>query len=750
MTDVKKLSLSELSERFKKKNRSLQIPKVSKENVAFQQSFAQESQWFMEQFANDCRYNVPYSYKIKGIVDIERLEWAINQIIKRHESMRTVFKVEDGKNVQVVEEYKPFKLEIIDCSHEISGRKEVINNLNEKIAMFPFELSVYPLWKFGLIKLEEDEYVFTYTLHHIISDGWSFHVFAKELFALYESDGKPKLPTLDYQYIDYTMWQREKDKSNEYDKQLDYWKSELAESKEIIDLPYDFPKSSNHLHSGDNYFFTVSNEDFETVKEMCLRENITTYHFFVSVFCLLLHQISGDDDLNIGTPFANRNRTEFEDLIGLFINTIVIRSKVDMNESFSAYVQKMKMKSLKAFENAEVPFEKVVSSLEVSGSSENSPLFQVLYVQLNNSEQGKTMAFSDFTVETVPISTKTSQFDLSLYLNIEDEDKDDKEHLARVHGRIEYSTSLFMESTIEEYANDFKKMIREIAKKPDKTIGELIDTLEKKKSNIVVSSSFVSDILNESMDFWKRKLAIPCNTVFAPYSQIFQQFMMKESEMRRNIGGFNVILLRVEDWIQGKYEDYELTLKENVNEFLKLVNTGIIKNLLIYMCPISKHTYNFEHRYRIIREMERKIYRECKGAKLINVTQILNNYSVENFYDPQGDIDWHIPYTREFYTVIGSDIMLRIFTQSIEIDDMLYLIDQSIDEKIRDEIVNKFENDNRTYLMWNPSDKIQEIQNKFDVTLNQILILTKNVTKDILQTKCQYIEFNKIKYLGLI
>ncbi len=678
--EQKKLSMDDLAMLISKKKKQNNITPVPRDKNIFPQSYAQSSQWFMQQLATDCIYNVPQSYRIRGKVDVLRLERVLNRILERHEIMRTAFTAIDGVPSQIIEPFGYFKLNVIDLSG-FSGEEQekMVQCENEKLIRTPFNLSISPLWKFVLLKLSENEVILTYTLHHIISDGWSYGVIIKEIIELYKRDieGKEPLEPLSIQYVDYSEWQHRQMGSDKLKRQLEYWVEQLSGINDCINLPLDAPRYKVQTHRGSNCYFTIPEEDYEAISSFCVKEHITLYHFMISVFFLLLYRYSGDNDICIGTPVANRNRVELEKLIGLFINTVIIRTDIDENSGIADFIQRIRQRCTRAFENAEIPFEKVVERLNISRNSSFSPVFQVLYVQMETAMLGDQNGISDLEVTPIAVSNGSSQFDLSLYVSVGDKS---------ININLEYNTDLFSEETAIQITKDFQKLLHSILIEPNKNINYYIEKIEQRRCCVTVCSTFVSEPLNESMNFWVKKLGMPCNIVFAPYSQVFQQLMFEDSLMRKKPKEINVILLRLEDWIQGVDTDYDeiiRLLNKNTEEFIRIVNSINFQHLMIYICPHSRKVADNGEIVLLINSMENKIKKECTKASVYSAIKAAAKYQLKDFYDEKGGKQWHIPYSREFFAVLGTQIISNVFRKSTYNEKCIYLIDMALKDSKR-------------------------------------------------------------------
>ena len=457
-------------------------------------SFAQERLWFIDQLEpGDTSHNIPVAVRISGELDIEALEKSFNYIIDRHETLRTVFQTVDGKPVQIIKEHEYFHLHVTDLTDKndtdmpwhvpTSDADNIIplNVLDKAKQMViaeantPFDLSEGPLIRAKLIKIEEQNIVLLVNMHHVISDGWSFGVFTSELSQIMNSllaGETPNLKALPIQYGDFGAWQRQWLEQGEMEKQLGYWKEQLNDSPELLHLPTDYQRPALQSYKGAKEKFTIPEELTGKLNEMSKKEGVTLFMTILSAFNVLLNKLTGEEDICIGSPIANRNRKEIEGLIGFFVNTLVLRTKIDDKQSFTDLLKAVKTTTLGAYANQDVPFEKLVEALSPDRAMSYSPLFQVMMV-LQNTPMKKP-DLGDVVITAFDIETEIAQFDLTL--NLEEKGK-------TLDAYIEYSTDLFKKDTISRIIKYYLKILKTISENSKITMSdiELIDDEEKHK-----------------------------------------------------------------------------------------------------------------------------------------------------------------------------------------------------------------------------------------------------------------------------
>jgi amino acid adenylation domain-containing protein len=442
-------------------------------------SFAEERVWFMSQLVTDGAplYSVPGAFVLEGATDLDQLDEALNLIIARHESLRTVFPSQDGRAEQRVLDRLDFRLERFDLSGDEprEGREEKARAICEADAATPFDLARGPLIRGLVIRLAEDEHLLMLNMHHIITDGWSLGVLLKELGEIMDalSHGRaPQLPPLPIQYVDYSVWQRKwLEESGALDQQLAYWQEKLAGLPERLDLATDYPRPNVQRFVGATQSFTLDTELTGQLKRLAEQQGATLYMTLLAAFQALLHRYTGQDDICVGSPIANRQHGETEGLIGMFVNTLALRSRVAGDDSFVELLSRVKATSLEAYQNQNVPFEKVVDMLRPQRDLAVSPLFQVMLI-LQNADMG---AFDSF-IQRYPMESGISMFDLTIAFT------ETAEGLA---GTLEYSTALFKPRTAARLVDHFRSLCQAVAGNPSARISDLAYAGEAEQSQVL-------------------------------------------------------------------------------------------------------------------------------------------------------------------------------------------------------------------------------------------------------------------------
>jgi amino acid adenylation domain-containing protein len=439
-------------------------------------SFAQQRLWFFDQWEpGSVAYNLPSALRLQGRLDRSALERAFNEILRRHEVLRTAFGLVHDAPVQIVHKAERRELEVVDLRNTPPGaRYEAAHRISAEQASHRFDLSCGPLVVAKLLQLDDLDHVLIITMHHIISDGWSIKVFIREAGVLYDaycSSRESPLPELEIQYADFAIWQREQLRGEVLERHLEYWKRQLLDRPAVLELPIDRPRPLVRSSSGQVMPFALPLGATSDLAELSLCEGATLFMTLLAAFNVLLYRYSGQEDILVGSPIANRNRAELESLMGFFVNTLVIRTDLSGGPTFQEVLGRVKDVALEAYAHQDLPFEKLVEELEPERSLSHTPVFQVLFhVQNAVTERLK---LSGLTVSPFETEDNTAKFDLSFTMT-EDE--------ARLTGNINYNSDLFDGATIERMIRHFQKLIESIIANPEQKISriELLDRDERR------------------------------------------------------------------------------------------------------------------------------------------------------------------------------------------------------------------------------------------------------------------------------
>jgi amino acid adenylation domain-containing protein len=430
-------------------------------------SFAQQRLWFLDKFlTKKSAYNLLSRARLLGSVDVEIVCRVIEEIVRRHEVLRTTFLTTPGGEVRVVlQPPRPWRLHTEDLRGMKSNLRamEIQRRIREE-ALWEFDLSAGPLLRVRLIQLEDNQYELLVNQHHIVSDAWSVAVLSREFALLYEAfaAGKPSpLPELPLQYADYAHWQRQRLQGDMLERQLAYWRDHLNGAP-FLDLPTDYPRPSMQSYRGRSQYFDFSVPLSKALNDLSRRHDTTLFVTLLTAFYILLQRYTGQDDLCIGTPIANRTHAELEPLIGFFVNTLVLRADLSGDPTFAEMVARVRTVSQDAYSHQDLPFEHLVAALDIERDQSRPPLFQVVLGLQNTPADTTTLAGME--VRPLPITLETSKFDITLMFFETD---------ARLQVFVEYSTDLFKSQTIERLLAHFERLLTSIVASPTARLSQL-------------------------------------------------------------------------------------------------------------------------------------------------------------------------------------------------------------------------------------------------------------------------------------
>ena len=442
-------------------------------------TFGQEQLWFIDQVApGSSFYNVYCAWSVEGALNVAVLEQTLGEIVRRHEALRTAFQSVNGRPIQVVGPAMSINVSVVDMSRlSKAEREDQIKRLTALETHSSFDLATGPLLRTTLVKLKELEHLFFFTSHHIISDGWSVGVMGREMKDIFEAfwGGSPSpVSELPIQYADFAAWQRQWLRGDVLRSHLDYWRDQLRGAAASPSIPTDYPRPKVQTFRGAVYAFTIPALLTRALERLSHQENVTLFMTLLSAFKVLLGRYSGATDIVVGTNVANRTRRETEQLIGFFVNNLVLRASLEGNPTVRQLLNRVREVCLGAFAHQDLPFEKLVDDLKPDRSLSYNPLFQVLFV-LQNYPSSK-MSLPGLTLKPLEIRGGVSRFDLML--NVERLDHE-------LTGLLEYNTDLFRESTIKRMGTQFRALLEQFSEDPDVEIDRLSLTGDKEKRQLI-------------------------------------------------------------------------------------------------------------------------------------------------------------------------------------------------------------------------------------------------------------------------
>jgi NRPS condensation-like uncharacterized protein len=440
-------------------------------------SYAQQRLWFLDQLqSGNGSYNITAALRLNGNLDVEALRAAFEEVVARHEALRTTFVTEDGQGRQVINPPQRWELPTISLEPlSESEQEDVIRRRFRGDAQTPFDLINGPLLRTRLIRLGARKHILIVTMHHIISDGWSMGVLIREVVMLYDAflqDKTSPLLPLKVQYADYSQWQRDWLTGERLDRQLNYWRTRL-EGVPILELPTDFPRPASMTHEGASHPVDIDAATSTALVELARKQGATLFMVLLSALQVLLHRYSGQDDISVGTPIAGRTRPELEHLIGCFVNTLAIRSDLSDNPSFSSLLKQVQQNLTGAYDHQDIPFERLVDELGIPREMSHTPLFQLMFV-LQNATPTQSLQLPGLAVDILPEESHTAKFDITLSV---------REEGGRIVGTWEYRTDLFKPSTIRRMQDHWCHILRQIARNPALGVDDvdLVTATERKQ-----------------------------------------------------------------------------------------------------------------------------------------------------------------------------------------------------------------------------------------------------------------------------
>ncbi|MFY0566439.1 amino acid adenylation domain-containing protein [Archangium lansingense] len=430
-------------------------------------AFSQQRLWFLDQLEpGSPAYNIPIALRLSGHLDTEALQRAFEALVARHESLRTTFATRDEQPVQIIAPTLAMPLEVLDLGDVPASEREAqAHELTRQEAQRPFELAHGPLLRASLLRLASDDHVLFVTMHHIVSDGWSMGVLVREVAALYTafaSGQQPSLPPLPIQYPDFALWQRSWLQGEALDSQLRYWKQQLSGAPAHLELSTDKPRPPVQTFRGSSIPVSLPKALSESLKSLSTRLGVTPFMTLLAGFQVLLSRYSRQDDISVGSPIAGRRNTELEGLIGLFINTLVLRSRLSPEASFRELLLQVRDTTLGAYEHQDLPFEKLVEELQPQRDLSRSPFFQVMFILQN--APSETLRLPGLTLNSLPQSSGTAKFDWTLALS---------DTPNGFSGALEYNTDLFEQDTVARAMEHLRLLLEAVVANPETRLSEL-------------------------------------------------------------------------------------------------------------------------------------------------------------------------------------------------------------------------------------------------------------------------------------
>jgi len=554
------ITIVELAERLS--GASCSVQRVSDQIATSSLSFEQERLWFLDQlFPGNASYNIGIAINIAGQLNLLTLEQSVSEIVRRHEATRSYFPAKAGFPVQLIMPPSSVEISLIDVSYTKALTSELIPDVLRQ----PFDLAQGPLFRLALLRLAQKEHVLIFAIHHIIADAWSLYRFAEELAALYENYSSTTgslLPDLPVQYRDFVRWQQNQMQSEVVKHQLSYWRNHLSGAEGTIAVPTRRPQSTQRNFRAAIQDFSFSRDLETSLKLLSRQEGVTLFMTALTAFATLLYRCSGQSDFVIGSPIANRKRIEFEPLIGFFAFPLALRMDLSGNPTFRDALTMVRQTALRAYENQDVPFAKVVEIIRPERRTYHTPLFQVMF-SLFRERFDSLQAGNNLTLNAFEANSGFTDLDMSLMLI---------EGTHSLRGTLTYRDDQFETAIIREIVDSYLQILNQCVLEPEKrldqfTISQELETVAQRRSRrytVAIAATFTAEPIEEFLSFWIKELNLLCKIEFAPYHQIFQQLLDPNSLFSTNQQGFNVILIRLEDWYKDINSQLIMSTSEDV------------------------------------------------------------------------------------------------------------------------------------------------------------------------------------------
>ena len=439
-----------------------EIRSVSRARPSFPMSYLQQGMWLMHQFdSGGISCNIPLMVRMDGDLQEDTFQRAVNEMVNRHEILRTSFSMEDQDPVQRIHKEMKISIPIVDLSTmPLTERETELKRISVAEGQHRFDLAKGPLLKMVLVRLGKRDCRVVFNIHHIIMDGFSASIFFRELGTLY--NGSRSLPVPPIQYADFSLWQREWVQTDGAREQLAYWKKKLSLPRKDLDLPFDFPRPVVQTHAGSRYLFNFSSSLTQELNRVSRQEGVSLYMLLLAAYQTLLHQYSNQNDIIVGSPVANRNHPQVEGIIGVFINALAMRTRFSGDPSFREVLQQVRKTALEAYENQDIPFEMVSGAFTSERDTGRNPIFQVSFILQNTPPP--FIRSTGLNISYDEVGNNTSKLDLLLNL---------EEREGRLEGWFEYNPDLFIAKTIEGIAKHLLDILSRLVSDTSQRISKL-------------------------------------------------------------------------------------------------------------------------------------------------------------------------------------------------------------------------------------------------------------------------------------
>ncbi|WP_444626224.1 amino acid adenylation domain-containing protein [Flavobacterium columnare] len=583
------------------------ITKVA-ETEFYPLSSTQKRMWLLHQMNPDnAAYHIPMIFEIEGDFSFDKLQNSLQVLLQRHESLRTKFSIDSqGNPVQVIQHYTDDLLNLIIKD---SQKPEEIQKSIEELINTPFDLSKDVLFKANVFKESDDKHILLIIMHHIISDGWSLEVFAKDFFAIYNQENLNNLNELSIQYKDYAVWQQNRLGSNELNEDKDYWLSVFSEQIPVLQLPSFKPRPKVKSGNGKTILTQFSSSSLSKFQKVCQDNHATLFMGIKTLVDVLLFKYTNQKDIIIGTPIANRELQELENQIGFYANTLALRTNVEKTQSFLNLLQYNKTQLLEAYKHQEYPFDELVSNLKLPYNSSRNPLFDVM-ISLQENSNSNIIALENTTIKKIIPQDETSKFDLTFSFH-QEEDK--------LNLELNYDSDIYEEFFIKNLIAHFSNILEKVARNSDQLISEIeIATAEERHQLLYEFNNTKVDYPKDKtiVELFEEQVAKTPDSIAVVFEDVKLTYL-ELNEKANQLASFLRInhAVKVDDLVG-------IVLDRSANLIISIL--GVLKSGAAYV-PIDPN-YPQERIDFIVADSNCKVIIDTNFFKLFNFT----NYSKEN------------------------------------------------------------------------------------------------------------------------
>ncbi|HEX7239483.1 MAG TPA: amino acid adenylation domain-containing protein, partial [Longimicrobiaceae bacterium] len=635
-------------------------------------SFAQQRIWLQHQLdPGAAAFNLSLAVRLRGALDAAALGRALDEVVRRHEVLRTRFRLGDDGPEQMVLPASRVEVRAADVSAAADPTAEALRLAGAE-ATVPFDLERDALLRVLLLRLGAEEHVLLLVLHHVVTDRWSYGILLGEVVTLYRAfaEGRPSpLPDLPVQYADFALWQRERLRGDLLREQVEFWRGHLEGAPAALDLPTDHPRGTAFRAA--SHPLALSAEASRALRETATAEGATPYMVLLAAYAVLLRALTGQDDLVVGSLVASRTRRETEALVGSFANTLAVRLRPPAAGSFRAFLGEVRETMLEAHRHQELPFERLVEELRPPREPGRTPLFQTA-LNLQKAPPPPVEG-TGLAVEVLPVQSGAAG--LELYLALEEKEEG-------IVGLLEYDASLFAPETAALLAGAYAELLSAVAADPELELAAwtlpapLRERAEAARARahrptLAVSATFTAEPVEAPLRFWSEALDLPFRVEFAPYAQLFQQLLDPGSLLSRNRDGANVVLARLEDWARdaaggaGEAASPLARVERAARELAECLRAAAGRArvpILVVVCPSSPAALADPETAAAYRRIEAELAEAVAGVPGLHFTgtEELLAAAPGEYHDPGADEIGHIPFTESFFAALGTLVARRV------------------------------------------------------------------------------------------